>query len=341
MGAVASLYCWSIRVAAVLAFAVVVLGATVRLSNAGLACPDWPGCYGYLRVSDAMASPEEVQARWPDWPLHPGRARIEMFHRYAAGVLGLLILAIAAGAWRKRRGRGFALALLGLVVFQAMLGMWTVTLALKPAIVTAHLIGGLAVLAALWWLVLETASPASVDRPRASASRGVSSLRALRFLALAGLGALTAQIALGGWTSANHAALVCQGFPTCNGAWWPPADFASGFLPGQGGPPDAAGAIAIHWAHRLGALAVLAILGTLALATTRASTRAAATVRRAGLAVGFCVLVQAGLGIGTVLAGAPLPLAAAHNAGAALVLLALLTLNHRLAGGRPIDGEGP
>jgi cytochrome c oxidase assembly protein subunit 15 len=159
----------------------------------------------------------------------------------------------------------------------------------------------------------------------------------LRLLALAGLAVLMVQIALGGWTSANHAALVCQGFPTCNGAWWPTADFASGFLAGQDGPPDGAGAIAIHWAHRLGALAVLAVLGALALATTRA----AATVRRAGLAMGFFLLVQAGIGIGTVLAGAPLPLAAAHNAGAALVLLALLTLNHRLAGGRPIDGEGP
>lgn len=339
MGAPGTLYGWSVRTAAVLAFLVVVLGATVRLSDAGLACPDWPGCYGYLRVSDALASPEEVQARWPDRPLHPGRARIEMLHRYAAGTLGLLVLGVAIGAWRQGRARVLASVLLGLVALQALLGMWTVTLGLRPAIVTAHLVGGLAVLAALWWLALETSAPASVPLrdPGPGATRDPSPTPGLRRLALAGLAVLAVQIALGGWTSANHAALVCQGFPTCNGAWWPAADFASGFVPRQWGPPDGTGAIAIHWVHRLGALGALAVLGALALA----SRRAAPSVRRAGLAVGFFLLLQIGLGIGTVLAGAPLPLAAAHNAGAALLLLGVLALNHRLARGGPIAGERP
>jgi cytochrome c oxidase assembly protein subunit 15 len=338
MGASGILYGRSVGAVAILAFLVVVLGATVRLSDAGLACPDWPGCYGYLRVSDALARPEEVRARWPDRPLHPGRARIEMLHRYAAGVLGLLVLGVAVGAWRQRNMRGLACVLLGLVALQALLGMWTVTLGLRPSIVAAHLVGGLAVLAALWWLALETSAPASALRGDRGPGvpRDPSSSRRLRLLGLAGLAVLGVQIVLGGWTSANHAALVCQGFPTCNGAWWPVADFASGFLPRQG-PPDGAGMIAIHWAHRLGAAIALAVLGALVLA----SSRAAASVRRAGLAVGFFLLLQVGLGIVTVLAGAPLPLAAAHNAGAALLLLGVLTLNHRLAQGEPNDGDGP
>lgn len=327
-----TLYGWLVRAAALLAFLVVVLGATVRLADAGLSCPDWPGCYGQLTVSAALARPGEVQARWPDRPLHPPRARIEMIHRYAAGTLGLLILAVAVSAWRRRRARLLASVLLGLVVLQAMLGMWTVTLNLEPLIVTAHLIGGLGVLALLWWLVLDEAVDAPV--PAAGSAR-------LRALALLGLGLLAVQIALGGWTSANHAALVCQGFPTCNGDWWPPTGLAAGFGLGSAGGPEL---IAIHWMHRLGALAVLLVLGTLVLAGTSAPT----AIRRAGLAVGVLLVAQIGLGIGNVLAGLPLPLAAAHNAVAALLLLAVLTFNHRLtrrglsaAGATPIIPNSP
>ena len=133
---------WLVRIAVALALLVVVLGATVRLADAGLGCPDWPGCYGHLTVSSALANPAEVQARWPERPLHPERARLEMLHRYAAGTLGLLILAIAVNTWRCRRARLAATALLGLVAGQALLGMWTVTRGLEPLIVTAHLLGG-------------------------------------------------------------------------------------------------------------------------------------------------------------------------------------------------------
>jgi heme a synthase len=331
MGRHSTVYRWALGTGALLAFLVVVLGAVVRLSDAGLSCPDWPGCFGYLRVSDALANHREVAARWPDRPLHPGRAGLEMLHRYAAGLLGLLILAVAASAWRHGGGRVAATLLLGLLVIQALLGMWTVTLGLKPTIVVAHLIGGLCVLAVLWWLVLDGLTAAD----RRLAPGPAPGPRWLRSLALVGLGLLAVQIALGGWTSANQAGLVCQGFPTCNGAWWPAVDLAAGFDPAGDRPPDWAGLVAIHWAHRLGALTVLAVLGTLALASAWVVPR----VRGLGLALGALLAVQVGLGIGTVLAGAPLPLAAAHHAVAALLLLALLTLNHRLAWGGPIPGE--
>jgi cytochrome c oxidase assembly protein subunit 15 len=314
----ATLYGWSVRAAAALALLVVVLGATVRLADAGLGCPDWPGCYGKLTVSAAVANADTVQARWPDRPLHAPRAHLEMFHRYAAGTLGLLILGVAVSAWRARRARLTASVLLGLVVFQALLGMWTVTLSLAPLVVTAHLLGGMGVLALLWWLVLDDS--AADPRPALPPA-------GLRPLALLGLGLLAVQIGLGGWTAANHAALVCQGFPTCNGDWWPPAGLAAGFGLGLPGSIDL---IAIHWAHRLGALAVLLVLGTLVIAGTRAGTRARPAVRRAGLVVGALLIVQIALGIANVLTGLPLPLAAAHNAVAALLLLAVLTLNHQL-----------
>lgn len=332
---------WWILAATALAFIVAVLGATVRLADAGLACPDWPGCYGFPTVSQALASPGEVAARWPNRPLHGGRAHLEMLHRYGAGALGLLVLGIAAVSFRRRRGRVAALALLALLGLQALLGMWTVTLGLRPIVVVAHLLGGLAVLSTLWWMALEdsarnratTPSPA----PIVAYPARVRAPRGLTALALAGLALLAVQIALGGWTSANHAELVCHGFPTCNGAWWPAADFAAGFLPADGAPPSGAGLLAIHWTHRLGALAVLAVLGTLALATSRARP----PLGRAGLTLGALLALQVALGIGTVLAGAPLPLAAAHNATAALLLLTVLTLSHRLARGRPITGERP
>ncbi len=333
-------YRWSARGGVLLALTVIVLGATVRLSDAGLSCPDWPGCYGQLTVSAAAASPETVQARWPDHPLEPERAHLEMFHRYAAGTLGVLILVVAVNAWRRHRARVAGSALLGLLVFQALLGMWTVTLKLEPLIVVGHLIGGLAILSVLWWLVLDDALATSIGGAQAPVL--VRDLRPvfLKTLALVGLGVLLAQIALGGWTASNHAALACQGFPTCNGAWWPRADFAAGFAPAADGAFDAptgAGLIAIHWTHRLGALALVLVLGSLVLA----STRAPGAIRRAGLVVGALLLIQVGLGIANVLAGIALPLAVAHNAVAALLLLAVLTLNHRLAGGRFIAGESP
>lgn len=299
-------------VAAALALVVVVLGAYVRLSAAGLGCPDWPECYGHLTVGAAEAHVNQIDARFPNRPLQPAKAIKEMVHRYAAGTLGLLVLALVLLGWR-RRSHGLPLVLSALIIFQALLGMWTVTLKLKPVIVTAHLIGGMSTLALLWWLLLDV-------RP-VPAAASIAAARRLRPFAIIGLLLLAGQILLGGWTSSHYAGLVCTGFPGCNGHWWPHADYLAGF---GTRPLDGAGLVAIQWVHRLGALTVLLYLGAVAVGSRRVTPRIA-------LAVGLLLLLQVAIGIGNVLTGLPLPLAAAHNAGAALLLLAVVTLNHRLA----------
>ncbi len=313
---------WLARLTAVLALCVVMLGAYVRLSDAGLGCPDWPGCYGRLVVPE---HPGEVAPAYSGRALEPHKAWKEMVHRYFAGTLGLFILALAVIAWRHRRRPGqpvvLPLLLVGLVVFQALLGMWTVTLQLKPVVVMAHLLGGMATLAGLWWLVLRSIR----WRPDAPAEA-----LAWRGFALLGLLLVIAQIALGGWTSANYAALACPDFPVCQGSWWPPMDFREAFVLWRGtginyefGVLDNPARTAIHVTHRLGALTVAIYVGLLAFFLLRWGN--AARVRRAAAGVALLLLVQLGLGISNVVFRLPLPVAVAHNGGAALLLLALLT----------------
>jgi len=290
--------------AAALALIVVVVGAYVRLSDAGLGCPDWPLCYGRplpAEISDAQAH---------------AKAWKEMAHRYLAGTLGLLILALVVAAWRARRSRGVALSLVALVAFQATLGKWTVTMLLKPAIVTAHLLGGMTTLALLVWLALS-------QWPHAAAA----SMRALRPVALLAFAALAVQIALGGWVSANYAALACPDLPLCRGVLVPPMDFTNAFhvvrelgRTGEGDllPLDAL--TAIHWTHRLFALVALTML-------IIAAARASALVPAIAVMLAALALLQFGLGVANVAAGLPLALAAAHNAGAALLVVALVVLN--------------
>ncbi len=312
------------RLAALLALAVILLGAFVRLSDAGLGCPDWPGCYGHLTVPTAPEAVASANAAYPDRPLEHPKAWKEMVHRYLAATLGLVITALAALAWRRRDLRGPALLLVALVLFQGLLGMWTVTLLVKPAVVTAHLLGGIGTLAGLWWLGLR-----ATDRSVPAAPPG---LRAWALLALA---VALAQVALGGWTSTNYAALGCTEFPSCyGGAWWPAADFREAFVIWRGtgvnyefGVLDAPARTAIHLTHRLGALATLLVVGGLALRLWRTGH---APLRRAGAAVGGLLLLQVGLGLGNVLGGLPLPVAVAHTGTAALLICALVTALHRL-----------
>lgn len=281
--------------ATLLAFCVVGLGAYVRLSDAGLGCPDWPGCYGHLvGVPDADAA----AAAFPERPLETAKAWKEMFHRYAAGALGLLILGVALSAWAAwRRERGsrpwLETGLVALVLFQALLGMWTVTLLLKPAVVTAHLLGGMAT----WTLLALCLARECAPKVGAGApARPDARARGLGILALV---AVIGQVALGGWVSSNYAALACPDFPTCRGGWLP-----------------IDGPTAIHMAHRLGALLVFCIVGT----------HAALLLRRRqaiGLLLAVLLALQVGLGIANVLLSLPLPLAVAHNLGAALLLAAL------------------
>ena len=311
---------------AVLAFAVVVLGAWVRLTGAGLGCPDWPGCYGRMVIGPDGSRLEAA--------IEGGKAWREMVHRYAAGALGLGIVALAVVALRnRRRGAGGPIALPAalviLVVLQVALGAWTVTLRLQPAVVVAHLLGGMAILGLLWRLYLGPSSRPARPRPGW-----------VRPAAAVGIAVLAFQIALGGWTSANYAALACPDFPTCHGSWWPDGDYRAGFRLWQesgsgfeGGVLSVEARIAIHVVHRIGALVTVLYLGGLCAAAMRWG-RPAGGFAAATLAVFGLLVVQAALGVSNVWLGLPLGAAVAHNAAAALLLLALVTMHHR-SGRRP------
>jgi len=286
-----------------LAFVVVVVGAYVRLSDAGLGCPDWPLCYGQPVPSDLAGDAL-------------GRAWKEMGHRYLAGTLGALILVLFFWSWKVRRSRWLISLILALVLFQATLGAWTVTMLLKPAIVTAHLLGGMAILGALTWLALSQFDHFSTPPAQ---SLGVP--------AAAALCAAAVQIALGGWVSSNYAALACPDVPLCMGRALPPMDFANAFhvLRELGQTPQGEllsreALMAIHWTHRVFALAAVAVIGWAAYRASRFS-RALAGLIAALLAAQFSI------GVANVVVSRPLALAAAHNAGAAALLVALVVLN--------------
>jgi heme a synthase len=314
--------------AVVYTFVVVVVGAYVRLSDAGLGCPDWPGCYGELTPHHAQGDIARAVAEQggTHGPVSLGKAWKEMFHRYIAGGLGLVILAITAMAWMQRRelrqSPWLATSLLVLVMFQAALGMWTVTMLLKPVIVTLHLLGGLATLALLAWLGLrqEKFPPASAAAVR------------LRPWALLALLIVIAQIMLGGWVSTNYAALACVDFPTCHGEWLPQMDFRHGFQLVRELGMTAAGThlsydaiTAIHWAHRVGALATFCYVGSFGWILLRSP-----GLGRYGAVLLAVLLAQVALGIANVLAGLPLAVAAAHNAGAAILLVTMVVINFAL-----------
>jgi cytochrome c oxidase assembly protein subunit 15 len=335
--------------AAVFAFGVVMFGAFVRLSNAGLSCPDWPTCYG--KVS---------------WPEHQHKAWREQVHRFLAGTLGTLVLALALiAAWRRpwaryavivgaifaavgvslyikgehhwslllsivaiglpliaaiglKRPGAWRISVLALavVIFQAMLGMWTVTLLLKPIVVMGHLLGGITTFALLAYAALRFAGVGARD----------DSYAGLRKAVVFGIVLLLAQIALGGWTSSNYAALACgTDFPKCLGQWAPPTDFREGFVLWrgigvnyEGGVLDMAARSAIQIAHRMGALVVFCYLAWLSHRVSRRGLRAQ------GLAIAVVLVAQVLLGVSNVHFGLPLPVATAHNGVAALLLFTLL-----------------
>jgi heme a synthase len=297
------------RAGAVLAACVVVLGAWVRLTDAGLGCPDWPGCYGHV---------------FPQTTHHFAQAVHEMVHRYFASTLGTIIAVLLVWALVNRKDRGQPVKAVGvlfaLVCFQGLLGMKTVTLLLQPLIVTSHLLGGLSTLALLWWLSLEPKRrPLTV--PEIS----------LRKFAVLGLLVLACQIALGGWTSSNYAAVACPDFPTCQHAWWPNMDYRDAFVLWRGLGIDYEGGvlanparIAIHFTHRLGAFVTgLTLIGVGVLVLRRSAWR---PLRVLGGLLIAAVILQISIGISTVHWGVPLAVATMHNAGAALLVLVTVTL---------------
>jgi len=312
----------------ILAFGVVVLGAWVRLSAAGLGCPDWPGCYGHLSAGQASQNLDTISQAFPERPFEYHKAVKEMVHRYFASGLGLLILTLAGLAIANRRDPNqpvaLPIALVGLVIFQGLLGMWTVTLLLKPLIVVLHLLGGLTTLSLLAWLAID---PERRARPREEVG--------LRRLALVGLAMLVLQIALGGWTSSNYAALACPDFPTCQNVAWPTMDLKDAFvlwrglgIDYEGGVLDHPARVAIHFVHRLGAVVTALLLIVLSLQVWRKARNT--SLRLAGTAVGAILVLQLIVGPVMVVKALPLWLATAHNGIAALLLLSMVRLNRML-----------
>ena len=323
-------------VATVLCAIVVVVGAWVRLTDAGLGCPDWPGCYGHMHPAQAAERAAEISAANPARPFDYGKALNEMLHRYIVGALGFIVLGLAVYSVLNRRDSGqprtLPWVIVALLVAQALLGMWTVTLLLKPLIVTLHLLGGLATLALLWWLAL--------PRPRRELK---APERPVRRLAIAGLAVLVMQIALVGWTSSNYAAAACPDFPTCQGSLWPEMDFRDAFvlwrglgIDYEGGVLNAPARVAIHYSHRLGAyIAAIALAWVVIAVWVRSHS---GTARVAAAAIAIALVLQITIGMNLIWQGWPLALGTAHNAGAALLMLATVALVRHLSP-RPAVGR--
>lgn len=370
---------------AVLAFCVVILGAFVRLSHAGLGCPDWPVCYGHLAWPTAEEQIARANETFPQRPVEVEKAWKEQVHRFLAAALGIIVVALALMAnWRARSQRytligasvaaalgiftyvagwitlasllsvlsvalpacgmlvwqnanwraRYTAGLLALIIVQAMLGMWTVTLLVKPIIVTAHLLGGMATFVLLWLLWLrDRGAPKGNENDR---------YRGLRVLSRVAIAAVVLQIFLGGWTSTNYAALACPDFPTCQTRWVPPMDFGEGFtlwrglgVDYEGGVLDNDARVAVHFTHRVGAVLVLLVVGALVTGirrrTRHAETSSDMTLRLLGAGVGVFLVGQILLGISVVKIGLPLWLAVAHNGGAALLLASVVTVSYALS----------
>lgn len=326
---------------AILALLVIILGAYVRLSNAGLGCPDWPGCYGKVLVSDSIQFKADAEAAFPNEPLDIAKAWKEMSHRYLAAALGVLVLALLPLAWRLKQQRaaaiGLTTSLLILVGLQAALGMWTVNLKVMPIVVTGHLLLGFITFWVLNWTWLRV----NVGVVPRSIKAGPTLFAAFGMLVL------LLQIVLGAWVSTNYAALACSDFPRCNGAWLPEADYASaldlfyGLRSWDPSPLPASAQLAVHALHRLGALVSFVVLSLVMLSAT--SERYPKPVRRAGVLLSMLLLVQIVLGIFGVKHSLPLWLAVAHNAFAALLMLPLLGIyffgKYSLPGEEPVALE--
>lgn len=312
----------------VTACCVVVLGAYVRLSDAGLGCPDWPGCYGTLTVPESQEAIAKAQMVYPNSPVEAGKAWKEMLHRYLAGSLGLMVLGLACLGW-KQRGKlmtspWLTTGLLLLIIFQAMLGMWTVTMLLKPVIVSLHLLGGMSTLGLLTWVAYSHWVKPIVFKPNVTFYVSLVRLSLI---------VLVMQLLLGAWTSTNYAALACTDFPTCHGAMVPNMDFNDAFhikrelgVSLTGGSLSLEAITAIQWTHRLGALVTFLVLGLVAILGIKQQ-----AVKSISLALLIALGVQIAIGIANLILHLPTVLAVLHNAGAATLVVLLVALNARVS----------
>ncbi|MFS6537007.1 COX15/CtaA family protein [Idiomarina loihiensis] len=322
-----------VKISVFFAFIVIVLGAFTRLTEAGLGCPDWPGCYGFLKVPSQEEHVQQAELRFPDAPVEHAKAWNEMVHRYFAGTLGLLILTIAIISWVKSRRYShyptpvkLPTLLLGLVIFQAALGMWTVTMNLQPLIVMGHLLGGFSVISLLYLLSLRLSS--------FRLAGGDPELRRYRGLAFFTLLVVIGQIALGGWVAANYAAVACTELPFCEGNWTAQLDFAGAFsIPEadtyQYGAHDYNDRMTMHVMHRVGAIITFLVICTLLFKCWRKAK--SHFFRRSLIVIGLLLSLQILLGISNVVFQLPLWNAVAHNAVGALLLLSLVALNYNLS----------
>ncbi|MCC7517286.1 MAG: COX15/CtaA family protein [Pseudomonadales bacterium] len=312
---------------------VVTLGAFTRLVHAGLGCPDWPTCYNHFWVPTTAEEIHAANQVFSATPVETDKTWPEQIHRIFASGLGVLMIGLLAIALRHRKNIGQPVKLpafmLAFVILQGLFGMWTVTLLLWPQVVTAHLLGGFTTLSLLWLLVQRLGNFAW-QLPLQEWQQLVR----LRGWALLSLVVVVLQIALGGWTTSNYAALACADLPTCHGQWLPAMDFAAGFNVFQhvgpnylGGQLDNAARTAIHFSHRVGAIVVTVSLLSLIVLLWRT---AVARCRNMAVVIAVVLMLQLTLGISNVLFALPLPVAVAHNAVGALLLLVMVTLNHRL-----------
>jgi cytochrome c oxidase assembly protein subunit 15 len=312
----------------------VMFGGFTRLTDSGLGCPDWPGCYGTSSPFIAHAAITAAHQAMPTGPVSIGKAWIEMIHRYFAMAIGVLIIAQVLIAWTARFKRRplrvspwWPTAILMLIVVQGAFGAWTVTMKLQPVIVTTHLLLGLALLGSLGWLAARQTPIPAIDP---AAARWLPA-------ALVGLLLLVFQIALGGWVSTNYAVLACTDFPLCNGAWIPPMNFEHGFhlwralgMTGDGDVISQDALVAIHWTHRT--FAVVVVLYMLWLA---AKLRRFESLRKPANGIMLVIVAQFLTGLSNILLQWPLPIAVAHNGGAAILLLLLVMVNFRISSSRP------
>ena len=317
-----------------LAMVVIFLGAYTRLGDAGLGCPDWPGCYGHLTVPDKHHEVAKANQTYPDRPVVAAKAWKEMVHRYFASTLGLLIVIMAIIAVRNRHDRNQLVALplflVAWVVFQGLLGMWTVTIKLNPTIVMSHLMGGLTTFSVLTWIYLRQTNVLTEKR------LDLTRLNRLHGLALLALLVVIAQVMLGGWTSSNYAALACgDNFPMCQNQWWPAMDFKQGFVLWRGtdlnfefGVLQNDARIAIQMTHRIGALITTLVLAVLAFKLI--DFKESKCLGKLGSALLVVLVIQIMLGVSNVLLSLPLGIAVAHNAVGALLLVLMVAINHAI-----------